>query len=142
MYFFCIFRSTGEKLISEVGITQTYASMEANKTETIQSIINKLNTASEVEGNLQAIQNRLQGMLNLNITKKKNTNWFPLKHYLAIQCSWRNYLICIMSWQIHVPKTKSISKKDSRESPENWISAKGNNSRKSRSSVTKLILDL
>ena len=32
--------------------------------------------------------------------------------------------------------------KDSRESPENYILAKGNNSYKSRSSVTKLELDL
>ena len=51
-------------------------------------------------------------------------------------------LICIMSWQIHVPNLKSISQKTAQKSPENWILAKGNNSCKSRWIVTKLELDL
>ena len=56
---------------------------------------------------------------------------------------WRNsYLICIMSWQIHIPNFKSISEKTSEKSLVNLILAKDNNSYKSRSSVTKLELDL
>ena len=47
-----------------------------------------------------------------------------------------------MSWQIHIPNFKSIFQKTAEESPENEILAKGNNSYKSRSSVTKLELDL
>ena len=51
-------------------------------------------------------------------------------------------LICIMLWQIHTPNFKSISQTTTEKIPENWILAKGNNSPKSRSSVTKLKLDL
>ena len=57
--------------------------------------------------------------------------------------AWRNSkLICIMSWQIHIPNFKSIFQKTAEKSLENSILAKGNNSRKSKSSVTKLKLDL
>ena len=42
-----------------------------------------------------------------------------------------------MLWQIHIPNFKSISQKPAEKSLENKILAKGNNSSKSRSSVTK-----
>ena len=47
-----------------------------------------------------------------------------------------------MSWQIHILNFKSISQKTAEKSLENLILAKGNNSCKSRSSVTKVKLDL
>ena len=47
-----------------------------------------------------------------------------------------------MSRQIQIPNFKSISQKTAEKNPENLISAKGNNSCKSRSSVEKLELDL
>ena len=47
-----------------------------------------------------------------------------------------------MSWQIYIPNFKSIFQKTAEESPENEILAKGSNSYKSRSNVTKLELDL
>ena len=57
--------------------------------------------------------------------------------------AWRNsHLICFMSRQIHMPNFKSISQKMAVKSSENLNSAKGNNSCKRRSSVTKLGLDL
>ena len=58
--------------------------------------------------------------------------------------AWRySNLICIMRWQFHTPNLKSISlKKMQRKVRENLILAKDNNSYKSRSSVTKLELDL
>ena len=63
--------------------------------------------------------------------------------------AWRNSnLICIMSTQIHIPNFKSISQRMTEKSAENrvdghWVDwEKGNNSCKSRWSVTKLELDL
>ena len=57
--------------------------------------------------------------------------------------AWQNpNLICIMSRQIHIPNFKSISQMTAEESLENRIWSKGNNSRKSPSSMTKLKLDL
>ena len=53
-----------------------------------------------------------------------------------------------MSRQIHIPNVKSISQRMTEKSPENRVDGhrvdwgKGNNSCKSRSSVTKLELDL
>ena len=47
-----------------------------------------------------------------------------------------------MSRQIHIPNFKSISQKTVEKSLENYILAKGNNSYKSMSSVSKLELDL
>ena len=47
-----------------------------------------------------------------------------------------------LSKPIHMPNFNLISQKTTEKSPENLILAKGNYSRKSRSSVTKFKLDL
>ena len=54
----------------------------------------------------------------------------------------KSNLTCIMSRQIHIWNFKSICWKMTKKSPENEILAKGNNSCKSRSNATKVILDL
>ena len=57
--------------------------------------------------------------------------------------AWRNWnLICIESKAIHIQNCNWISQKTAEKSPENKIWAKGNNSCKSRSIMTKLKLDL
>ena len=72
----------------------------------------------------------------LNFSKGQKT---PVKADQA----WPNCkLSCIISWQIHIPNFKSISQTTTDKSPENKILAKGNNSCKNKSRVTKLELDL
>ena len=51
-------------------------------------------------------------------------------------------MICIMPRQIHLWNFKSICRKMTKNSPENKILAKGNNSCKSKSNTTKVKLDL
>ena len=63
--------------MADVIIVQAYASMEVNKTETIQAIVNKLNATDVIEGNVQALQARLQGKLNSIIGENI---FFPLRH--------------------------------------------------------------
>ena len=47
-----------------------------------------------------------------------------------------------MSIPIHIPYFRTISQKTAEKNPENLIFTKGNNSCKTRSSVTKLKVDL
>ena len=72
-------------------------------------------------------------------TKYQQRAKTPVKVGQALQNS---KLIYIMLWPIHIPNFMPISQKTTEKSLESLILAKGNNSRKSRSSVTKLKLDL
>ena len=83
----------------------------------------------------------------------KSEKFSVLCQYKVIPQIWCQYLArrqkkvgknltCIMSRQIHIWIFKSICRKMTKKSPENEILAKGNNSCKSRSSATKVELDL
>ena len=85
-------------------------------------------------------------LINQNTTEKnfwKKLIFAKGINYVKEGQAWRNSnLICIESKVIHIQNFNWITQKTAEKSPENTIWAKGNNSCTSRSSVTKLKLDL
>ena len=65
-----------------------------------------------------------------------------ITHVKVGQTRPKSNLTCMMSRQIHIWNFNSICRKMTKESPENEIFAKGNNSCKSRSNATKVKIDL
>ena len=112
--------------------------MGNNSRESMLSATKKLNWTCKTwrqihKPNLKSIFQKLRK------TKFEQRTITPIK----LSHAWQNSnLICIIWWQIHTLNLKSISQKTAEKSPENLIWAKGNNSCKSRSSMTRLELEL